>query len=71
MYRVDGMVSKDFNYALAMDAESGLRLSVTVEENVHVMTDNPGDEMYYYDLFYGDKLAFDELMDQYRKGGME
>ena len=71
MYRTDGMVSKDFLYILAMDAEAGLRLSVTVDESTYPMSSDPTAEMYYYDLFYGDRLAFEELAAAIRKGVMQ
>ena len=71
MYRADGMVSKDFIYALSMDAEEGLHMTVEVDGNIHPMSSDPTAEMYYYDLFCGDRLAFEELAAAIRKGVMQ
>jgi len=59
MYRADGLVSKDFSYALSMHAEEGLTLLVTVEETTYPMSDVPTAEFYYYDLFSGDTETFE------------
>ena len=62
MYRADGMVSKDFTYALTMDDEAGLTMSVTVDGAAYPMSADPTAEMYYYDLFSGDVASFEEAV---------
>ena len=71
MFRTEGMVSKDFSYTLTMDMEEGLKLAVTVGEETYPMSEDTNAEMYYYDLFYGDWLAFEEKAAEVRSGVMQ
>ncbi|MBQ8093318.1 MAG: hypothetical protein IJ242_07065, partial [Clostridia bacterium] len=52
MYRSSGMVSKDFVYAVTMDTQSdAFSMDMTVDGMTYRMTDNPADELYYYDVY--------------------
>lgn len=52
MYRSSGMVSKDFTYAVTMDAASGaFQMDVTVDGTTYRMSDDQDSDFYYYDVY--------------------
>ncbi|MBQ7487790.1 MAG: hypothetical protein IJT77_09895, partial [Clostridia bacterium] len=52
MYRSSGMVSKDFTYAVTMDAASGaFEMDVTVDGTTYRMSDDQDSDFYYYDVY--------------------
>ena len=53
LYRMAGLASKAFDYAVTMDAQGGFSLSVTVEGQTYALTADQQSEFYYYNVLSG------------------
>ena len=70
MCRAEGLVSKDFSYAVRMGLEDyAMELDVTVAESTYRMSNDPNAEFYYYDVFTGPIEALEWLLTTYGKIG--
>jgi hypothetical protein len=64
MYRSAGLVSKDFQYTLQMDASGAFSLWVTVQGETFSLTDDVNSDFYYFDVDSGTLTTLESTSDE-------